>query len=374
MTDWRRTSTPAALFVVDALAADDRALAGHLSLLAEDRLDPTVVRLFPLAARHCAERLPRHPGLPLLLGLHRKARLRNLLLLRRGAAVVSELREQGWEPVALKGAPLLTGYYPDLGARPMSDLDLLLPSDVDPDRLRDALAAIGLRGHSRQVHAWTFVDDHELEYDLHRHLSPALAYPGAPSAVPGREWVRLGPVLTSTLTPEGHIAHALVHSSYWNTTASVRWIADIALIEQSRAPDWAEVVAILTRWGWVGAAGARVAFLADHGLVPDRAISAFSAARPDGRLDRSIQRAAQSDPRRHPARHVLHRTVLLPLRLARRTPGVGAWSYRHYLRDMWQVEETAGLGPALRRRVRDRVRHGADLPVFEAVDAGIPPR
>lgn len=361
---WQRDVTPAIEFTTAVLADDVKTLRSYLDLLTNDKLDPTVVRLSPLAYRLCKQALNDHPAVPILGGIHRKAHFRNNLLLRRGGDVAARLQQAGWNPVALKGAPLLVRYYPDTGARPMSDIDLLLPPDAEAAEVARIVAPAGLQPHSRQVHAWTFVDRYGLEYDLHRHLSPSLAFEAARLPLNKTdESVDVGGTEVATLTAAGHVAHSLVHSTYWNTTAPVRWIPDIALIDRSETDlDWDDVADIVAAWGWLRAASDRVNFLVRYGLVRPSAAVAMASRGNDARLDLAIQRAAQSDPRRHPLRHIAHRTTLLPLRLARRS--TGPWSYRDYLRDMWEVDGSETLLGAALSRMRARLSHGTELPVF----------
>ncbi len=361
---WQRDVTPAVEFTTAVLNEDVTALRSYLDLLANDELDPTVVRLSPLAYRLCKQALKDHPAVPILGGIHRKAHFRNNLLLRRGGDVAARLQQAGLNPVALKGAPLLARYYPDTGARPMSDIDVLLPPDADAAEVTTIVAPAGLQPHSRQVHAWTFVDRYGLEYDLHRHLSPSLAFDAARLPLNMTdESVVMGGTEVATLTPAGHVAHSLVHSTYWNTTAPIRWIPDIALIDQSEADlKWEDVADIVAAWGWLRAASDRVNFLVRYGLVRPHAAVAMAGRGNDARLDLAIQQAAQSDPRQHPLRHIAHRTTLLPLRLARRS--TGPWSYRDYLRDMWEVDGSQTLLGAAVTRMRARLSHGTDLPVF----------
>ena len=53
--------------------------------------------------------------------------LSTTLLLRKLKDVLSSLADRGVEVIVLKGAALVTTLYPDLGLRPMRDIDLLIP-------------------------------------------------------------------------------------------------------------------------------------------------------------------------------------------------------------------------------------------------------
>jgi hypothetical protein len=369
---WRSSLAPALGFVQATTTGDTGALVSCLDLLAQDRLDPAVARLLPMATATLRSTAPDHPGFKTLEGMHRKAHFRNTLLLHRGGRLASLLQEAALAPVALKGAPLVQRYYPDLGSRPMSDVDLLLPAGATFPRVRDCAAQAGARAHSRQIHAWTFVDDYQLEYDVHRYLAPALAYPAAVDAVRlSEQTVAMGAADVLTLDAEGHVAHTLVHSTFWNTTTPVRWIADIASIQRQEPQlDWERVARTVALWGWVGGARRNLELLVAKGLVPSLAVAELDQVEQDGPLDRVVQALALADPRVRPTRHVAQRMLVMPTRLyARAGRGNVGRFYEGYLRDLWQVDRPDPLARALLARVHQRVRYGRELPVFADAEA-----
>ncbi len=72
---------------------------------------------------------PEMPG-PVRQGLesgYYKTVAHNTLLAAELGAILSALEKAGLAPIVLKGAALIGDLYPDIGLRPMGDLDLLLP-------------------------------------------------------------------------------------------------------------------------------------------------------------------------------------------------------------------------------------------------------
>lgn len=349
---------------------DPDGVARFASRIHADRPGDPLLRLAPMAHR-VLPLLGDHPAVPLIAGMYRKAYFRNRLLLSQGLRLIGLLEARGVPSAVLKGIPLALAHYGDLGARPMSDFDLLVPEDVNAQTVADAAAAMGLRPHSRQVHAWTFVDDLGLEFDIHRYLAPSLAYRGSSASLwRSLQPMEVGGAALQTLPPEGHVAHALVHSVAWNTSPPVRWIPDVALIQRNASPDWTVVWALLHEWGWSTGPADEIDVLWRAGLVPEEARSADTTVNTERWIDRAVQSMAVQDPREHPMRHVGNRMVAMPARLYSRTdsprPNAARW-YARYLDDLWEVNE-GSLASAAARRIRARLRHGRVLPVYDPWD------
>ncbi len=81
------------------------------------------------------------------------------------ATIARALRDDGVQPLALKGLHLAFGLYEEPGLRPMNDLDLLVRHD-QLDAASEALEAIGY-GVSPAIGA-------DMDYDGHQHARPVL--------------------------------------------------------------------------------------------------------------------------------------------------------------------------------------------------------
>ncbi len=121
---------------------------------------------------------------------HTGAIARNALLLSEAASVQAALAAAGVDSVVLKGPGLLVTGYPDLGARHVADVDLL----VEPGDAARADAEIRRRG-ARPLHAPSQTE-HD-RFEGHCHL-PSLALPSGivveiHTAIPGSSSPGLDP-------------------------------------------------------------------------------------------------------------------------------------------------------------------------------------
>ena len=89
-------------------------------------LDAGSARLLPLVYRRLREPCVNDEWQPLLKQAYRQTLGRNRLLFHHAAAFCDELARLGIRALLLKGAPLSQIYYQDPGARPMSDIDILV--------------------------------------------------------------------------------------------------------------------------------------------------------------------------------------------------------------------------------------------------------
>ena len=79
-----------------------------------------------------------------IAGLRRMTWSRNQLLFHAAGEAAAALNDAGISPLIIKGAALAQSAYPDLGTRPMFDVDLLVPFG----RAREALAVLRSAGWS----------------------------------------------------------------------------------------------------------------------------------------------------------------------------------------------------------------------------------
>src|SRR5688572_11930024 len=123
--------TPDERLLLGAVLCSDESVAHQAFRDWRDRvviedLDDRSHRLLPLLARRMGDLAPSDPVRDLIRGTYRLAWVKNQLLARSVASVSASLSDDGVPVIALKGAAL-TRYYGDWGARPMYDIDLLVP-------------------------------------------------------------------------------------------------------------------------------------------------------------------------------------------------------------------------------------------------------
>lgn len=215
-------------------------------MLGADNAD---IAVLPLAWRNVSRFEGDHPGLERLRGIYRHTWIRNQLLVRFGAQVVSELRGDGIDSIVLKGVALNLLHYPDDGTRPMADLDVLVPRE----RAADAIAVMrrtlepdpDYPHPERRVsvhHSSPFTDGGDMEVDLHWYSlwqsSPDDDFWEA--AVP----IEMAGVPSLALCPADQLLQVTAHGAAWNPTGILRWVADaVMVIRNSPDLDWDRFVA-----------------------------------------------------------------------------------------------------------------------------------
>lgn len=169
----------------------------------------------------------------LLRGNWRYHWVSNTRRLRVLAGLLTAFREAGIGVLVLKGAGLLARYYPDLGTRPMADIDLLV-------RPGDALSAIHLlRGLAyrplfedveskiARIPGCNFYRGEAEEIDLHWHAAHDACYPGADDPLwDGAETVRTAGLEFRILAPADQLVHCCAHGMRYNPVPPLRWLAD----------------------------------------------------------------------------------------------------------------------------------------------------
>lgn len=221
------------------------------------RLDPGVARLLPLL--HAHPDLAAAPALRQRVADERRRSARRYFSLKAELrAIVALLGSAGIQALLLKGFPLATLYYDDVGQRPMADLDVC----VRPERFADAVALLLAGGFRRYdpeapdrepaaeaalgfaAHATSFINDAGVELDLHHHVLMCAGWNGADDGLwADAQPFRLADRSVLTLDPADHLLHVCLHGIVRNPVSPVRWVVDAAhLID--RAPgglDWQRI-------------------------------------------------------------------------------------------------------------------------------------
>ena len=216
--------------------------------LVECRLDRGSFRLLPLVYRNLVAQGVEDPLLPRLKGIYRYWWCSNQHLLYRAAAVIRGLEEAGIRTLVLKGAATSTLFYRDAGARPMGDVDILVPLA----QASGAVQHLGRHGWRptkprvsdliRYQHSVSLVNDQGETLDLHWHVFRECIQGDANQGF----WDRSVPLQilgtsTHALGPTDALLHTIVHGMRWNEEPTVRWIPDaMSILRASEdAIDWA---------------------------------------------------------------------------------------------------------------------------------------
>ncbi len=211
-------------------------------------LDISSWMLIPLAYANLKNKgLENDPVLAQAKSVHLHYWCSNQRIFDLAAGFLDGLRDI--KAVVLKGAVLANLYYPDIGCRPMADLDVLVPS-------ADFLAL----GNRLLREGWTETDGHSLaafqvdrmpsfgfrrqdgfSVDLHCHVLHAdcSAHADDEFWANAQPW-SLKEIPTLMLAPEDQLLHAVSHGVRWCDAAPFRWIADawFILARNGAAFDW----------------------------------------------------------------------------------------------------------------------------------------
>ena len=221
--------------------------------LASERIDVGSYRLLPKVYRNLRSHLAGDPLLARLEGLYKRSWYTNQLAFEACASIVAALQAAGIEPLLLKGCPLALRYYADAGARPMNDIDLLVPA-ADAMAAAKVLASAGWSpGQASELspstlahsHAHGFRREQGVELDLHWHLlyfcqDEHTSQRFREAAVP----MQLNRVGTKTLCSADHLLAACMHGLMWDDVPPMRWIVDALLVIASaeHPVDWTRVL------------------------------------------------------------------------------------------------------------------------------------
>lgn len=216
-------------------------------------LDQGSDRLLPFLYQRLSTLEVVHPVMDRLKGIHRHAYYKNRMLFHQATGLFQKLQQQNIDIVLIKGAALASYYYPAIGLRPMSDLDILIasqdiekvihslvdeqgwkmsfPFGVPQDESQDQSPRIKVH------HAISFIKD--IEVDLHQHLLPeGVFYPEITVQTKAHAVnVDFYGLTVQQLSATDHLYHTLIHGLRWNSVSSLRWIIDAAYIFKTSSAD-----------------------------------------------------------------------------------------------------------------------------------------
>jgi len=220
--------------LLDAPAATE-AWAAWLQRAQTDSLDAGSWKLIPQVYVNLKRLGVNDPLLPQAKLCHLHSWTCNQRLFHQSAGFLEELRQSGIPALVLKGVALANLYYPDTGARPMADLDVLVPPAKFLELGRRLLDEGWKQtdGHSFDsfrmdyMPSYGFMRPDGFWVDLHCHVLHADCGPRADDEF----WSRAQPwnlrhAATLTLAPEDQLLHVISHGVRWCDVSPFRWIAD----------------------------------------------------------------------------------------------------------------------------------------------------
>ncbi|MGE4014670.1 MAG: nucleotidyltransferase family protein, partial [Alphaproteobacteria bacterium] len=246
------------LFLQAALLPDARAVEAWRTLRPEfdlDRVGGVIHTLVPMLYASLQAHGVDDPVMGRLKGQYRFFWLRNQLQMARGAKAIDALQRHGIPVILLKGAAMAAAYLDDPTVRPMSDIDVLVPTE----RLHDALLALRQGGWTphpqmsdrmiaediaRWSPSWDFRDSTATSVDLHWHVMHLSMQPDADADFwAASQETGFGGRCVRTLCAADHVLHSLSHGMSWQEGA-IRWVPDSLMVLRKAGEtfDWLRLI------------------------------------------------------------------------------------------------------------------------------------
>jgi hypothetical protein len=242
------------LLLKAALMHDDEAVAAWKEWQSrvdlENHLDQGSFRLLPLLYTILQKKGIDDPLMGKLKGIYRQAWSKNQTLFHEMAPVVKHLQSAGIKTMLLKGAPLSLLYYKNNGARPMADIDVLVPRA----QVLQAYRLLNKAGWCSPLpltemdlhfgHAIQLENSAGLEFDLHWR-----PFNGCSNAYESDFWdsaleVVMADVTSLAPNPTNMLFHVIIHGVPWNPVPPIRWIADAVSLMKTpdKIIDWRRLI------------------------------------------------------------------------------------------------------------------------------------
>lgn len=302
-----------------------------------DTLDAGSLALMPLLGRRLAELGVVDALGPRLAGAHRRSWCHCQLLIRGALQAVERLAARRIPLLMLKGLALLDR-YPDLGLRPMADVDVLVPRERALEtfdtliqagfELRPALSRSELAAKLEIFHGWS-VGKGRIEIDVHWASLLEDLSPGGDI----RLWSRARPTWVAGCqllrpSPTDLLFHVCVHGARWSRNMNVTWVVDgmrlLARTGEEPAIDWPVLLAEAHERALQVPLGETLRFLREvlRAEVPEGVLSALHPPEPAW-LYWCVYHAHSADPRKSGALHRAAVRILAKLRAGEAVEGMG---------------------------------------------------
>jgi hypothetical protein len=264
--------------------------------------DPGSRRLLPLVYHNLRQHLAGDPAEPKLRAQYRHSALKNQAAMQEMGSLLAELHQAGVSTLVLKGAALATQYYPAAGARPMDDIDVLVPT-AEAERAIDRLKALGWTPALLSIHpkhqftarqATPMRSQYGRVFDLHWHVLWESCHAQADDGF----WehsvrIEMGGTTTRALGSADQLLHVCVHGARWTPLPPIRWVADaLQVVRQAGGDlDWEYLLRQAQRQRVTLPLRDTLAFLRQHfgAGIPADVIAALAAS-PAAPIDRQFYR------------------------------------------------------------------------------------
>ncbi|RPI71217.1 MAG: hypothetical protein EHM47_10720 [Ignavibacteriales bacterium] len=218
-----------------------------------DKIDPGSYRLLPLLYNNLIKNEVKDKKLDMLKGIYRRTWFENQILSYQVVKILDIFNNSGIKTLVLKGIALINIYYRDYGLRPMSDIDILIPTE----KAADAFIILKKLGWSASeykspekimsiIHSCDLTDSTGTHHvDLHWHLFIECCQQNADDDFwEGGIKKKIKDVPTHVLNQADQLLHTCVHGMKWSIIPPFRWVADAMIIinsSQNRI-DWNRLI------------------------------------------------------------------------------------------------------------------------------------
>ncbi len=217
----------------------------------EGHLENRTFDLLPLLYMNLQRLGVDHPHMNILKGIYRQAWYKNQRFFSEAGRTLASLHKTGVHTMVLKGIPLTVLHYKNYGVRPMSTIDILVPSS-EALLTADALNKVGWspmmtagEDYMQYQHPLRFLNKSGMELALHRYL----IFKSSRSDSDSDFWNKAVPIVIHHIpayaqNPADMLFHVIVDGAKWNPEPSIHWIADAITIMQSSHTevDWSRII------------------------------------------------------------------------------------------------------------------------------------
>lgn len=215
-------------------------------------IDPGSYRLLPLLYHNLSKHGIKDPLMDRLKGIYRRTWYENQILSHKAVNLLEFFQDAGIKTIVLKGIALIHLYYKDYGLRPMSDFDILVPTEQATEVIK-LLRKLGWTSGYRSpetiipfIHSCDFTDVTALHHlDLHWHLFIECCQPNDDDDFwNGAVETTIKDIPTCMLNPADQLLHTCVHGMKWSIIPPFRWVADAIMILNSTLTeiDWDRLI------------------------------------------------------------------------------------------------------------------------------------
>ena len=331
-------------------------------LLAAAEMDRASRRVLPLLGTNLRRLGVDDPLAVQLDTIRRDTAAKNRIRFDAGRRFLTALAEAGIPTLVLKGGALVANGYSDPGLRPMSDLDIAVPTA----EVQSATRALERAGWSprrpmtpafiRVQHAVALREvGSSTSCDLHWHVYWECCSPDADDDL----WAAARPldfdgVTTRMLAPADQLLHVCMHASRRANRPQLLWIPDALLVLRTGGIDWSRLLGEAARRRFVLRATAMLTYIRHRfgAPVPDDVLRRLETlpVSPLERFEFQVGNRPQGVLGELPSYWCHYRRLRDDGQLT------GLLGLPRYLQQVWRLPSLGELPGAALDRVRVRVR------------------